>query len=141
LVNNVKRIANILGGNALKIAASALPTSDAKLFTYSRKSKSLPTGKATVAIFKTTYTKEKLHVVNDQMLGVDHQAGGRSSAALDLHNALSKKSWLVFSELYVGNTCFIPTWSAMGSSYAKKHHLQPLEYSIGKQPLMLKNKH
>jgi hypothetical protein len=139
LVNNVKRIANLLGGKALKIVASTLPTSDAKLFTYSRKSNALPNGKATVAIFKTTYAKAKLHVVNDQMLGLDHQAGGRSSATLDLFNSLQKKSWLVFSELYVGNTCFIPTWSAIGSSYAKKHHLQPLEYSIGKQPLNLKN--
>ena len=139
LFGNIKATARVLGGKPLSILASILPESDAKTFTYARTLPGLSPGVGTVALFKTTYKKKTNHEVNLSAEGLDQQSGGKSSFALSLHNGLKKQPWLIFSELYASNSCFIPTWSGIGSNYVKDNQNEILEKSIGREPLMLKN--
>lgn len=141
LFDNIKSLAKLIGGKTLYAVASVLPESDAKLFTYS---KAITIGKEkipVVATFKTTYQKETPYKVTEREENLDHIAGGMSDAIANLHNALRKQSWIVFSEIYTSNTCFIPTWSAIASDSVriKSWRLKNISESVGNQFLQLRN--
>jgi len=141
LFNNIKALAKLVGGKTLSAVASVLPTSDAWIVTYSR---AIMVGKdivPVVATFKTTYKKESPYRVTERDEKLDHIAGGKSSVTASLHNALKQQSWLISSELYNTNTCFIPIWSAIASD-SVRYKLWPLPVlskTLGNQFLRLRN--
>lgn len=139
LFDNIKALAKILGGKTLHSLASVLPESDAKLFLYARGVDGISNGFETVATFKTTYKKETQFWVKHRDESFDHISGGMSDVTATFHNALRKQSWLIFSEKYTSNTCFIPTWSAMASDSVRLQNRKPLNITIGEHLLTLRN--
>lgn len=139
LFDNVKAYAKLIGGKTLYTVVSVLPESDAKLYLYSHGISGNTNGKGTVGTFKTTYKKEFNHWVEPYASSYDHVAGGMSDVTATFHNSLRKQSWLIFSEKYTSNTCFIPTWSALSSDSAKIKYTRPLKQTIGNQFLLLRN--
>lgn len=139
LFDNIKSLAKLIGGKTLYAVASVLPQSDATLFAFSR---AIMIGKdevPVVATFKTTYKKETPYVIKERPENLDHIAGGKSDIIATFHNALRKQSWLIFSEKYTSNTCFIPTWSSIASDSARIKSYIPLQKTIGDQFLNLRN--
>lgn len=139
LFKHVKTLIREFGGKRLALLTKVLPTSEAKIFTHSRKQTLNKQTEGTVAIFKTSAFKETSHLVDATFDGHDHISGGFSTFSKSLHESLSNYPLLVFTSLYASNTCFIPTWSALGSDSVRKNSKKPLSITIGTTPMALKN--
>ncbi len=139
LKNKLTKIGLATGKLGIYLAGKLLPTTDAKLFAYQVPLKGAPSGKGAVAVFESNITKDKTWFVDAKKQGLDHQCGSKNNSILAFANITKGTLGTIKSDLITENTCFIPTWSAIGNSMGSKNWTSPLSYQVGTIPLLLLN--
>ena len=139
LKNKLTKIGLATGKLGIFLAGKILPSTDAKLFSYQAQLKGSPKGKGVVAVFESNIAKDKVWLVDNKKTGLDHQCGSQNNSILAFANISKGTLGTIKTELISENTCFIPTWSAMGNAKGSLNWSGPLSYQVGDIPLMLKN--
>ena len=139
LKNKLTKLGVATGKFGIYLAGKLLPTTDAKLFSYQVPLKGAPNGKGAVAVFESNIAKDKTWFVDNKKQGIDHQCGSQNNSISAFANVSKGTLGTIKSELISENTCFIPTWSAVGNPLGSKSWSAPLAYQIGEIPLLLQN--
>ncbi len=139
LKSKLTKIGLLTGKTGIILAGKLLPSTDAKLFAYQLPLKGSPAGKGAVAVFESNIAKDKTWFVDAKKQSLDQQCGSRNNSILTFANISKGTLGTIKTTLTTENTCFIPTWSAIGNAKGSSNWTSPLSYQVGETPLLLNN--